>query len=128
MWTVPFTSRKQRRTQTMSDVGTILFTFGKHRWFVSVGIAISDVGTVPFASRILRRFVFIGVSISKMGCEQFPLPLEYIDGHKPSVFPSVMCILNDGLCLYSLYILLANTYIEICTHNTIIGVHITIIK
>jgi len=22
-------------------------------------------------------------------CEQFPLPLEYTDGHKPSVFPSM---------------------------------------
>jgi hypothetical protein len=59
---------------------------------VYVGIAISDVGTVPFASRILRRFVFIGVSISDMGCEQFPSPLEYIDGHKPSMFPSVMSL------------------------------------
>jgi len=40
--------------------------------------------------------------------EQFPSPLEYTSRHKPSVFPSMIFTVNDNLCLYSLSILPQN--------------------
>jgi len=68
-----------------------------HQWFVG-----NSLGKLQLTQRSL-------IDIIDMGCEQFLSPLKSTDGHKPSVFPLVMCIVNDKLCLYSLYILSVNT-------------------
>jgi len=68
-------------------------------------------GTVPLTFGIHRRIQTIGVSLSGVDSEQFqgegeqfPSPLECPDKRKSSVFPSVVCIVNNRLHLHSLSI------------------------